>query len=128
MKKQRNRQKQLQQTTFNLKNRKGEIIKGNLENLNDVVCGSIVENCNGEIGVVRFFMEGPTTLGSTDIVCGGRICITYPKHESYLHYRIDGVSSHSDGDDIKDVLLIGNGEEVKTNSDGVKILKEFMNS
>lgn len=103
-------------------------MKGNLENLNDVVCGSIVENCRGEIGVVRFFMEGPTILGSTDNVCGGRICITYLKHESYLHYRIDGVSSHGDGDDIKAVLLIGNGEEVKTNSDGVKILKEFMNS
>lgn len=103
-------------------------MKGNLENLNDVVCGSIVENCDGDIGVVRFFMEGPTTLGSTDIVCGGRICITYLKHESYLHYRMDGVSSHGDRDDIKSVLLIGNGDEVKTHSDGIKILKEFIKS
>ena len=103
-------------------------MKGNLENLNDVVCGSIVENCDGDIGVVRFFMDGPTTLAETDDVCGGRICITYQKHESYLHYRIDGVSSYSDGDDIKAVLLIGNGNEVKTHSDGIKILKEFMNS
>lgn len=103
-------------------------MKGNLENLNDVVCGSIVENCLGEIGVVRFFMNGPIKLAGTDNVCEARICITYLCYESYLNYRIDGISDAVDGDDLKAVLLIGNGEEVKTHSDGIKILKEFMQS
>lgn len=100
-------------------------MKGNLENLNNVVCGSIIENCRGEIGIVRFFLEGPITLDSTDVVCGGRICITYPKHESYMYYRIDGVSNYSDGDDIKAVLFVGSGDEVKSHSDGIRMLKEF---
>ena len=101
-------------------------MKGNLKNLNELVGGTIIRASNGYIGVVRLVMGNAVTSGIGWDICQARLCITFEIYETYATYRRDGISHQSHSYDIEEVIRVGDGVEIKSQSDAKAILREFM--
>ncbi len=100
-------------------------MKGNLENLNELIAGSVVLFSTGDLGVVRFLMGDVVLKGGSDDICQARICITQMNSESYATYRGDGLSHQDHSYDIDKVVSVGNGVEIKSASDARDTLRIF---
>jgi hypothetical protein len=87
-------------------------MKGNLNNLNDLVAGTVVKMSNGKFGVVRFLMGEIVLIGGGGEICQARICIAAKGSESYATYRRDGISHQGHSYDIENIVKIGDGVDL----------------